>query len=63
MKLLHQIDHPSVIKVYEMFECNRFICLVTELMEGGELFNLIVQKNFFSEDESRQIIRSLISAI
>ena len=63
MKLLHQIDHPNVIKVYEMFECDRFICLVTELMEGGELFDLIVEKKFFSEDESRQIIRTLIDAI
>ena len=63
MELLRQIDHPNVIKLYEVYECDRSICLVTELMEGGELFDRIVEKKYFNEDEARQIIRILIDAL
>ena len=33
----------EVIKLYEIFEEEKYICLVIELMEGGELFDLIEQ--------------------
>lgn len=32
-------------------------------MEGGELFDLIVEKKYFNEDEARQILRTLIDAL
>lgn len=38
-------------------------CLVTEFMDGGELFDQIVEKKYFNEDEARQIIRILIDAL
>ncbi len=37
--------------------------LVTELCVGGELKQLLKQKKFFSEDDTRQIIRSLADAV
>ena len=63
MELLRQIDHPNIIKLYEVYECDRLICLVTELMEGGELFDQIVEKKYFKEEEARQIIRTLLDAL
>jgi calcium/calmodulin-dependent protein kinase I len=32
-------------------------------MEGGELFDQIVEKKYFNENEARQIIRTLIDAL
>ena len=43
MEVLKQLDHPNIIKLYEIFEEEKYICLVIELMEGGELFDLIEQ--------------------
>jgi calcium/calmodulin-dependent protein kinase I len=34
-----------------------------ELMEGGELFDQILEKEFFSEGEAREAIRSIINAL
>ena len=43
MEVLKQLDHPNIIKLYEIFEEEKYICLVIELMEGGELFDMIEQ--------------------
>lgn len=46
MKIL---DHPNIIKLYETFEDNKFVYLVMETCEGGELFDRIIDKGSFSE--------------
>ena len=38
VKILQAIDHPNVIKLYEYFEDEFNVYLVTELCTGGELF-------------------------
>ena len=47
------MDHPNVVNLVDVFEDERHWCLVMELMEGGELFDQILEKEFFSENEAR----------
>ena len=49
------LDHPNIIKVFENFEDNRYIYLVMELCDGGELFDRIIEKGHFTEAEARVI--------
>ena len=44
IEILKSIDHPNIVKLLDIFEDERFWCLVMELMEGGELFDLILEK-------------------
>jgi len=39
IEILKKIDHPNIVKLYDVFEDERFWCLVMELMKGGELFD------------------------
>ena len=39
IQVLKQLDHPNIIKLYDIFEEEKYLCLVIELMEGGELFD------------------------
>lgn len=55
--ILKNLDHPNIIKLYEVFEDSDYIHLVTELCTGGELFDEIVSKEKFTEKEVAIIIK------
>ena len=61
--ILKQMDHPNVVKLVDVFEDERHWCLVMELMEGGELFDQILEKEFFSEAEARDATKAIVDAI
>ena len=42
INILKKLDHPNIIKLYEIFEDNNRYYLVTELCKGGELFDEII---------------------
>ena len=58
-----QIDHPNVVKLYEIFEDEENIYLILELMSGGELFDRVVDKEHYSEKEAADTIRPVVDAI
>ena len=51
------------MKIYEYFEDNDHLYIVTELCTGGELFDKIIDKKRFSEDEAAAIIEQILSAV
>lgn len=61
--ILQTLDHPHVIKMYEYFEDDDSIYLVLEKCEGGELFDRIIEKEFFSEKEAARIFKQILQAI
>ena len=45
IKILRQLNnHHSIIKLYEVFEDDQYIFLILELLEGGELFENLSNK-------------------
>ncbi|CAK6954759.1 LOW QUALITY PROTEIN: serine/threonine-protein kinase 33 [Scomber scombrus] len=63
LKILRQVNHANIIHLEESYETAKMTYLVTELCDGGELKELLLKKMFFTEDETRHIIRSLADAI
>ena len=67
IELLIKTDHPNIIKLYEVFEDDRFIYLIMEKCNGGELFDRIIihiQSNkMYTEKDAAKIFQQLISAI
>jgi|TARA_B110000285_G_C15100998_1_gene605003 serine/threonine protein kinase len=43
LAILQQVDHPNIIKFHESYIDHKYIHIVMELAEGGELFDAIVQ--------------------
>lgn len=60
---MKKIDHPNIVKLVDIYEDERFWCLVMELMKGGELFDQILEREHFSEVEARQYTKAMIDAI
>lgn len=63
ISILKEINHPNIIKLYDVFYEPEKIYLITELMSGGELFDRIVQKEYYNEQEARDVCRNLFAAL
>ncbi len=61
--ILKELDHPNIMKLMDVYVETSFIYLVTELMDGGELFDRIVQKEYYDESEARNVSRIMFSAL
>lgn len=63
VEILKSVDHPHIVKIYEYFEDESHIFIVMEFLDGGELFDKIKEKEFFSENQSRRLMESLLKAV
>lgn len=61
--ILSNVDHPNVVKMYEVYDDENYMYIVLELMTGGELFDRIVEKESYSEKEAADTIRPIVDAI
>ena len=61
--LLKSLRHPNIITLHEHFEDDAHYYLVTEKCAGGELFDRIVEREFYSELKARNVARALLQAI
>lgn len=63
VEIMFRLSHPSIIRVFDYFEDKKNIYLILELCSGGELFDRIVEKKFYEEDEARNIFKQIVKAI
>ena len=50
--ILKNLNHPNIVRLYEVFEDKNIIMLVTELCDGRELFDEITSRKHFNELEA-----------
>ena len=67
VNLMIKLDHPNIIKLYEVYENEKYIYLIMELCTGGELFDRIVENTEngkpFTEKQAANLFRQMMSAI
>ena len=56
-------SHPCIVKLVAAYESKEQIHIVTELMEGGELFDYICDQEQLTEKEAVLIVRRISSAL
>ncbi|KAL0937719.1 serine threonine protein kinase [Colletotrichum truncatum] len=61
--ILKLVDHPNVMKVYDIWENRSEIYLVLEYVEQGDLFDYINTNGRFSEEGAMYIFRQMMSAL
>lgn len=61
--LLKSIDHPNIIRIYELFEDNKNYYLVTEYCKGEDIISQIRNSDDFKEQDAVNIFRQILSAI
>lgn len=61
--ILQQIHHPNIMRLYEFYEDDTEYALVTEIVEGGELFDRIVELQHYSEKEARDLVAIFLQTL
>ena len=63
IEALKKLHHPSIIQLFNVYITEEKIFIVMEQMEGGELFDYVVQKGTLTEQEAASIVRKVTSAL
>eukprot|EP01084_Bolivina_argentea_P214843 364695_1 len=63
ISIMRQLSHPNIVKFYGIFDSRSKMCVVLELLEGGELFDRIIEKGHFSEKNAASVFRDMINTL
>ena len=55
--ILKDLDHPNIVKMFEFLEDDKRIYIVTEICKGGELFDEILNRSKFDENDAAIVMR------
>lgn len=61
--ILKNLIHPNIVRLYEVYESKSTIVLVTELFDGKELFDEIIVREHFAEDDAAKVLQQLLQTI
>ncbi|KAJ8277475.1 hypothetical protein GJAV_G00075560 [Gymnothorax javanicus] len=61
--VLLRLSHPNIIRLKEIFETETEIALILELVTGGELFDRIVERGYYSERDAAHVIKQILEAV
>ena len=60
---LKALTHPNLVKIIEFYDDENYYIIVQEHCSGGPLLDKITQKQDFSEEIVRNIMRQIVSAV
>jgi len=68
IEIMQAVDHPNILKLYEVFEDEKYLHLITQLCTGGELFDRIIAKTnseegHYSERDAANLVSCMLDAI
>jgi len=63
VEMLRSLTHPNLIAFKDQFDANASIQIVLELVEGGELFECIVELEHFTEDVTARLMENLLGVV
>ncbi|KAL0962843.1 hypothetical protein UPYG_G00346230 [Umbra pygmaea] len=61
--VLRKIKHENIVALEDIYESSNHLYLVMQLVSGGELFDRIVEKGFYTEKDASTLIRQVLDAV
>jgi serine/threonine protein kinase len=63
ISIMKSLRHPNIVKLFEVVEERDRLYLVLELLEGGDLFDRIVQRTLYTEQNARDLMLILFRSV
>ncbi|CAE7254434.1 CPK2 [Symbiodinium sp. CCMP2592] len=63
VRIMKELDHPNICRVYESYDHGRHVFFVMEYCAGGDLFDRILRQGGISEAEAAEILRQVAGAL
>eukprot|EP00927_Polykrikos_kofoidii_P009268 TRINITY_DN13859_c0_g2_i1.p1 TRINITY_DN13859_c0_g2~~TRINITY_DN13859_c0_g2_i1.p1 ORF type:complete len:1004 (+),score=219.85 TRINITY_DN13859_c0_g2_i1:51-3062(+) len=63
IEISKMVDHPHLVKLYEIFEDDDYIYLVVELCTGGNLFNVVDEQGAMSDLKAACVMQQVMRGV
>jgi calcium/calmodulin-dependent protein kinase I len=63
VQALQLLDHPNIIKFFDLFEDSKSFQICMELVRGGDLFDRVDKKTSYTEKDAQDVCRIILSAL
>ncbi|XP_042522440.1 serine/threonine-protein kinase DCLK3 [Dipodomys spectabilis] len=61
--IMQSLSHPNIVKLHEVYETQTEIYLIMEYVQGGDLFDAIIESVKFPEPEAALMFKDLCKAL
>lgn len=61
--ILLRLKHPNIVQLKDIFETETHLYIILELVKGGELFERIVERGFYTEKDAAAAVKELCEAV
>jgi serine/threonine protein kinase len=62
-QILRILDHPNIIKLFEVMETKKSLFLILEYAAQGEFLEYIISNGRLPEDDAKRFTKQIISAL
>ncbi|KAF7311404.1 Non-specific serine/threonine protein kinase [Mycena kentingensis (nom. inval.)] len=63
IEILDTLKHPNIVRLYDVFETDKFFGIILEFASGGELFDHILAHRYLRERDASKLFAQLISGV
>jgi len=62
-EMMQRLDHPGIVKIKATYETDHWFFIVMEHIRGGDLFDRILERERYSEENARSVMKQILDAV